>query len=350
MASRTPPPRSLTLLGGGLTSLAFAHRLSTISPSTKITLLEAGPRLGGWLSTVPLPLPDGAGEVLIEEGPRSVRPKGRGAPRLLGMVKDLGLQDKVVSVGTDHPSAKNRFLVHPSPTSLLKLPSSLASILTTDIGRTLAFAAIKEPFQPASTETDESVDSYFRRRFGPRVADSVASAMVHGIYACDSRHLSLRSAFPYLYNAERARGSIVMALILGLPKSDAEKVEVQEDEARWQVLGGWGKELKGKSVWGLRGGLGTLKTALESSLRDRGVDVRLGEAVKGLALTSEGVEVRLLLFSVNHFCRTDPPSLDTRPGHDNGRNALNTPCRLHPSSSHLVNVAARRPQSSSPRR
>lgn len=141
-----------------------------------------------------------------------------------------------------------------------------------------------------------------------------------------------------------------MALILGLPKSDAEKVEVQEDEARWQVLGGWGKELKGKSVWGLRGGLGTLKTALESSLRDRGVDVRLGEAVKGLALTSEGVEVRLLLFSVNHFCRTDPPSLDTRPGHDNGRNALNTPCRLHPSSSHLVNVAARRPQSSSPRR
>lgn len=286
-----PPPKAVTLLGGGLTSLAFAYRLSTLSPATKITLLEAAPRLGGWLSTVSLPLPDGAGAVQIEEGPRSVRPKGRGAPRLLGMVQELGLAADVVTVGKDHPSAKNRFLLHPTPDALLKLPSSPTSLLGTSIGRALAVAALKEPFQPISAESDECVDAFFRRRFGPVIADSVASAMVHGIYACSTKDLSVRSAFPYLFNAERARGSVIKALMLGLPKSDAETREAALDQERWDALGEWGKMLKAQSVWGIRGGLGRLTAALEETLRARGVDIRLGEAVKGLELSPEGVQV-----------------------------------------------------------
>lgn len=348
-----PPPKAVTVLGGGLTSLAFAYRLSALSPSTKITLLEAAPRLGGWLSTVSLPLPDGQGAVQIEEGPRSVRPKGRGAPRLLGMVQELGLQDSVVTVGKDHPSAQNRFLVHPTPGALLKLPSSPTSLLTTTIGRALALAAAKEPFQPVSAATDESVDSFFRRRFGATVADSVASAMVHGIYACSSKDLSVRSAFPYLFYAERARGSVIKALVLGLPKSDAEALEDAQDKARWAALGDWGKELQGQSVWGLKGGLGTLTAVLQETLSARGVDIRLGEAVKAMALAPGGVQVRTLPFHLR-LCvsnLTCPRLQRCRPAdHDDALDPHGTQRRVIAPSPHPQQAPASGARAAAPQR
>ena len=61
------------ILGGGITGLVSAYWLSKISPTAKITLYEASPRLGGWLNTQRVKIPD-HGEVLFEQGPRSLRP------------------------------------------------------------------------------------------------------------------------------------------------------------------------------------------------------------------------------------------------------------------------------------
>ena len=41
---------------------------------------------------------------------------------------------------------------------------------------------------------DESVHDFFSRRLGPRIADTFVSAIIHGIYAGDSRHLSVKSS------------------------------------------------------------------------------------------------------------------------------------------------------------
>jgi oxygen-dependent protoporphyrinogen oxidase len=52
------------------------------------------------------------------------------------------------------------------------------------------------------------------RRFGEPFARTFGSAMVHGIYAADSRILSVRAAFPTLWDAEeKGGGSIIRGLL-----------------------------------------------------------------------------------------------------------------------------------------
>lgn len=60
------------MLGGGITGLASAFYLSQELPDAKITLYEASPRLGGWLQSRRIDV--GNGEVVFEQGPRTLRP------------------------------------------------------------------------------------------------------------------------------------------------------------------------------------------------------------------------------------------------------------------------------------
>jgi len=67
----------IAILGGGITGLATAYYISKEVPSAKITIYEAGPRVGGWLHSKRVEV-DG-GTVLFEQGPRTlrfVRPNG----------------------------------------------------------------------------------------------------------------------------------------------------------------------------------------------------------------------------------------------------------------------------------
>lgn len=45
-------PRQIAVIGGGIAGLAAAHRLHELAPQCRLTLFEAGSRLGGVLSTV----------------------------------------------------------------------------------------------------------------------------------------------------------------------------------------------------------------------------------------------------------------------------------------------------------
>ena len=50
-ASANNTPR-VAIIGGGIAGLAAAHRLRELAPQVHASLFEAGPRLGGVLSTV----------------------------------------------------------------------------------------------------------------------------------------------------------------------------------------------------------------------------------------------------------------------------------------------------------
>lgn len=88
-------PGSVTILGAGLTSLSLAYRLTTLVPQTKVNIVEASDLVGGWMKTRKMIKTDELGggqhlEVAVEEGPRSVRPKGGvGAARMLGLVSSI---------------------------------------------------------------------------------------------------------------------------------------------------------------------------------------------------------------------------------------------------------------------
>lgn len=63
---------NIAVLGGGITGLATAYYLADALPRVKITLFERKNELGGWVRSKKVDV--GNGEVLFEQGPRSLRP------------------------------------------------------------------------------------------------------------------------------------------------------------------------------------------------------------------------------------------------------------------------------------
>ena len=64
------------MIGGGITGLTTAHYLARwLPPSSRVTLYEAGDRLGGWIHTVRRETE--CGVVHFENGPRMLRGLGR---------------------------------------------------------------------------------------------------------------------------------------------------------------------------------------------------------------------------------------------------------------------------------
>ncbi|CAG8495603.1 15242_t:CDS:1, partial [Acaulospora morrowiae] len=69
------PPQHFVILGGGISGLTAAWYLALNAPlTTKITLLEASNRFGGWIQSTRV----GEDRILFEQGPRTLRPVGLG--------------------------------------------------------------------------------------------------------------------------------------------------------------------------------------------------------------------------------------------------------------------------------
>ncbi|EJU02334.1 Protoporphyrinogen oxidase [Dacryopinax primogenitus] len=270
--------KHVMVIGGGITGLSAAFHLSRILPAVRITLLESRPRLGGWIKSDRLELEDERGErgsVVLESGPRTLRPNS-GA--LLELVHLLGLKDQLVTVSKSAPAARNRYIFF-SPLTLL--PSSLLGALATPFNpllRPLLPAILGEPLRRANRPPkaeDESVNSFFTRRFGVDFARRFGSALVHGIYAADSRELSVRSAFPALWAAEElGRGSVVLGM------RAAGRV-LAEDMSGYD-MGDVGQMMRNVSVYSFKEGMETLPRAMEAELATR-ANVRI---IKGTGVVS----------------------------------------------------------------
>lgn len=193
------------------------------------------------------------------------------------------------------------------------LPSSLASAVkaafTTPLIRSILPGILSEPFRrrsplhSAPNGGDESVDSFFTRRFGKNLAERMLSAMIHGIYAGDSRRLSMRALFPGVWEAEREWGSVIRSALFGglwrrrgwKAKSEY-RVSVEREaeqeraiKSRLASTSAEGRELvtsmEGASVWGVRGGLAHLTHELRGWLEAQGVEVVTGSAA---SISQEG--------------------------------------------------------------
>lgn len=65
-------PDGIAVLGGGITGLTTAYLLADTFPNRHITLIESKDTLGGWVCSKEVDV--GNGEILFEQGPRSLRP------------------------------------------------------------------------------------------------------------------------------------------------------------------------------------------------------------------------------------------------------------------------------------
>ncbi|WFD30090.1 hypothetical protein MSPP1_001104 [Malassezia sp. CBS 17886] len=226
MTRRGDPVRTIAVLGGGISGLTAAFSLRRLLPVSKyrIVVVEARPRLGGYIQSERVAVFDdarGPETALLEYGPRTVIPHGYRGYRMLELLEQLDLVDRMLVVPKTSASARNRFLYHDE--KLERLASSLPAIpgvlWRVPWMRRVFWRALREPWVEPSAALhtpdgsgDESVDEFCARRLGRDAADVLASAMMHGIYAGDSRRISVRSAFPALVALEQKHGSLLGSL------------------------------------------------------------------------------------------------------------------------------------------
>jgi protoporphyrinogen/coproporphyrinogen III oxidase len=193
----------VAIVGAGITGLTAAYELHL--RGIRSVVLEASPRPGGLILTERV---DGC---TIEAGPDSILAS---KPAAMELVRALGLEAQVQHVRT--PGAfvlrGHRLFRLPSP-SLLGIPQTWRALAAYDLLPLRARARmLVEPFVPRSrSEDDESVASFFRRRFGNAAVDLIAQPLLGGIHAGDIEQLSMASLFPRLVEIERTHGSVLRA-------------------------------------------------------------------------------------------------------------------------------------------
>ena len=202
---------SVIIIGAGITGLAAAFELA--GRGIPFTVLEASNRAGGLILTEHI---DG---FTIEAGPDSLLAQ---KPEGVRLCEELGLASRLISSTpprTAYVLHRGRLYQLPSP-SILGIPTTVPGIARYDL---LPWAArlrmALEPVMRRSRVPDESVASFFRRRFGAATVALIAGPLLGGIHAGDIETLSIRSLFPRLPDAEAGAGSVIRAFRKRRPRA-----------------------------------------------------------------------------------------------------------------------------------
>ncbi len=204
--------RRIIVVGGGIAGLAAAHRLVELDREKtlglEVTLLEAAPRLGGSIAT------ERVGEFLVEAGPDSFITE---KPWALRLCERLGITSRLISTQAAYQKVYvvHRGALQPLPEGFFLLaPTRLWPFLRTPLfswSGKLRMAC--ELFVPrGGADSDESLATFVRRRFGAEALDRVAQPLVGGIYAADPEKLSLAATMPRFLELERRKRSIIWAM------------------------------------------------------------------------------------------------------------------------------------------
>ena len=185
------------VVGGGISGLVCAYILRKAGIDAQ--LVEASARCGGVIHSLTR---DG---FLLELGPQSFS----GTPALRELCAELGISNELLQAP---PRAPRYVLIggklRPVPFS----PPAL--FMSSLIDGSAKWALVRDILgKSVPPDTDESVAAFIRRKFSARLLDRLVGPFVSGIYAGDPERLSVRSAFPQLYEAELATGSVVRGML-----------------------------------------------------------------------------------------------------------------------------------------
>ena len=210
--------KHIVIIGGGISGLAAAHRLTELSKDRKqpiqITLLEAGSRLGGVIQT------EHRDGFLLERGPDSFISE---KPEALALTHRLDLDAQLIQTNPQHRRSfiVKRGRLRPVPEGFqLLAPTRIWPFITTDIfslaGKLRMSADLLLPRKSANGNIDEPEDeslaNFVRRRLGREALERMAQPMVGGIYTADPENLSLRATMPRFLEMEREHRSIILGM------------------------------------------------------------------------------------------------------------------------------------------
>lgn len=246
----------VAVVGGGISGIAATERL--MRAGVRVTLLEAGDRLGGVIQSTR------ADGFVIEHGPDALL---AAKPAAVELCERLGIANRLC--GTT-PGVRGAYVVRGS--RLRPLPEGMSGMVPVRLSALLASRVLSpagmlragiEPFIPARTHGgDESVAAFVTRRFGRELSRRLVEPLLAGIYAGDADRLGILGTFPVLREMERESGSVVRGLRRRAPSART-----------------------GPAFLSMPGGLAEIVEAAQRAFeRSPQVEIRLGARVEGVAL------------------------------------------------------------------
>jgi len=195
------------VVGAGISGLATAYALQKSQVAT--LLLEAASRPGGVIKSEQR---DG---YLLECGPQSFS----GNRAITAICEELELLEERVLAD---PKAPRFVLINGKlqPVPMNPLGLLISPLLSGGTKRAILRDLLGKSAAP---EPDESVADFIRRKYSERLLDRLVGPFVSGIYAGDPEKLSLRAAFPILYEAEKTSGSILRGIFRAIKTRAAKR-------------------------------------------------------------------------------------------------------------------------------
>lgn len=191
----------VVVVGGGVSGLATAYRLTQADPSLDVVVLEAGDRPGGKLADVEvagLRLPAGADSFLARK------------PFAVDLCRELGLELESPAVGGAWLWTERGLVEYPSDTAF-GIPGDPGQVMRwpglSRRGRCRALADLVR--SKRKDEGDETLGSLLRRRLGDEAADRAVAPLLAGLHAGDVDRMSVRATFPDLASWEASQGSLI---------------------------------------------------------------------------------------------------------------------------------------------
>jgi len=275
--STSSEPLRLAVLGGGISGLTAAYRLTQLLPQAQIELFEASERLGGVLQTR---REEG---LLIELGADSFIDK---LPAAVELCRELGLGDQIIPTNEQPRRAliAHAGRLHRVPEGFVQMrPEKYGPMLRTQLLswrgklRLLAERWISSPADLERENFDESVASFATRRLGREVFERMVQPLLAGVYTADPYQLSVAATMPTALEAEREYGSLSRAMLATRKQASAEQDFAEKASKDSGARYG--------SFVTLRGGLGQLIETLTDRLSD--INVRLNHPITAVTRTPD---------------------------------------------------------------
>ncbi len=248
------------------TAFALSERAAAAGLSIRCTVLDSSPTWGGKIVTHRI------NDLVTEAGPDSFLSN---KPAGLQLVEKLGLTDQLINTNETGKKAS----VY-SGGRLRDLPEGLVVITPGQVGPFLRSGLLSvgglarmglDLIMPAKRpDRDESLASFFRRRFGRQAYERMMEPLMAGIYAGDAEQMSLKATFPRFLELEQEHGSVIRGMMTARNAGSA------------QPTGGPRRTM----FVSLKEGLESLVTALVRRLADQGVILRSGVTVESLRVRS----------------------------------------------------------------
>jgi oxygen-dependent protoporphyrinogen oxidase len=263
-------PKTVAIVGGGISGLATAFALqeqaSTAGLSVKCTVLDASPTWGGKIVTHHI------GELVTEAGPDSFLSQ---KPSGLQLIDKLGLTDQLINTNETGKKAcvYSGSRLRELPEGLVVIsPGQIAPFLRSGLltAGGLARMGLDLVLPAKRSPGDESLASFFRRRFGRQAFERMMEPLMAGIYAGDAEQMSVKATFPRFPELEQEYGSVIRGMMAATP-----------DATRPQPAGG-----RRTMFVSLKRGLEDLVIALVRRLKEQGVTLRGDSAVDSLRVRS----------------------------------------------------------------